>query len=95
MAICIPRGIGVPYPTGPNTYAMSGPPIWWDPTEEKDAIKGNNISLEDPRWMGSVKFGYPDAPGVPTDDAFFGSSNLTGMGFLAGYLACSPGGRGA
>jgi hypothetical protein len=24
-----------------------------------------------------------------------GSSNLTGMGFLAGYLTCSPGGCGA
>jgi hypothetical protein len=88
MAICIPEGIGVPIPTGPNSYTMSGPPIWWDTTS--GPMTSFNTSLEDPRWMGSAGVGYPDVSSVVTDHAAFRAVHATdSIGITTTYLYLS------
>src|SRR5215468_7185061 len=68
MVICIPQGWGVPVPIGAQLYDWSGPPIWWD---SSGPISSENQSLEDPRWVGSAGFGYPQVSSVATDHALF------------------------
>jgi hypothetical protein len=86
--ICIPEGFGVPIPTGPSSYAASGPPIWWDTTS--GPLPSFNTSLEDPRWIGSAGFGYPELTSVATDRAIFRAVHATdSVGITATYLYLS------
>lgn len=85
MAICIPQGFGVPVPTGANSYAYSGPPLWWDSTS--GPMPFENTNLEDPRWVGSAGFGYPDVDSVPTQLALFRAVYAVDAGVTYLYLS--------